>query len=73
MDFPTGRDPACQRLTPDYPTHTISDIFVLMGDIGGRGQWPEREGRGKRPLGPEGGGEERRGGGSLERGMEQGE
>ena len=30
----------------DYPTRTIADIFVLTGDIGGRGRGQECEGRG---------------------------
>ena len=39
----------------------IADVSVPTGDIGGRGRGQERWGRGKRPQGPEGGGE--RGGG----------
>ena len=40
----------------DYPARTISDILVLMGDIGGRDRGQEREGRDERLQGPVGGG-----------------
>ena len=69
----TEHGPTRQRPTRDYPSRSIADIFALTGNIGGRGRGQEREGRGERPQGPEGGGEERRRGGGRERGMERGE
>ena len=70
-DFPMGRVPTHQQPTRNYPARRIADIFVLTGDIGGRGQGQECEGRGERPQGTEGGGEERKRGGGRERGMER--
>ena len=46
----------------DNPACPIADIFVLTGDIGGRGRGQERKGRGERPKWPGGGVEERRSG-----------
>ena len=66
-DFPTGRGPARQQPTHDYPSCPIADIFLLTGNIGGRGRGQEREGRGERLQGPEGGRKKRRGGGARAR------
>ena len=71
--FPTGRGPARQQPTHNYPSRPIADIFLLTGNIGGRGRGQEREGRGERLQGPEGGREEQRTGGGRERGMQRGE
>ena len=58
--FPTGRNPARQQPTRNYPARPIANIFVHTGNIdsGCRGQ--EREGGGERLQGPEGGGEKGR-------------
>ena len=55
------------------PARTIANIFVLTGNIGDQGREQEREGRGERPQGPKGGGEERREGGGQDLGMERAE
>ena len=54
------------------PARPIADIFVPIGEIGGRGRGHGRMGEGERPQGHEGGGERRRGGG-RQQGMERGE
>ena len=53
-----GRGPARQQPTCNYPARPITNIFVLTGNISGRGRGQEQNGRGERPQGPKGGGEE---------------
>ena len=66
-----GRGPARQQPMCNYPARPITNIFVLTGNIGSRGRGQEQNGRGERPQGPEGGGEEQIRGGRRERGMER--
>ena len=63
-----GRRSTRHQHTRNNPASTITDIFILMGDIGGRGQGKKREGKGEKPQGPVGGGE----GNNRVRGTEQG-
>ena len=66
--FFTGSGPAHHRPMRKNPAFPIAYIFVLTGDIGGRGRGQEREGRGERPQGTTGGGEGRNRGGRPEQG-----
>ena len=68
MDCPTGREPARHRPMRNNPAHPIADIFILTGDIGGRGWGQKRKGRGEWPQGPVGGGEGQNRGERLEQG-----
>ena len=66
-----GGGPARQRPTRNYPARPIANIFNLTGNIVGLVRGQEHEGRGERPQGPVGGGEERKRGGGQEQGMER--
>ena len=59
-----GRGPARQEPTRNNPARPIADIFVLTGNIGGRGRGQERE----RPEVSAEGVEGRNRGGGTERG-----
>ena len=45
-ELPARRGPACIQPACLTPARPISDIFVLTGDIGGRGRGKGRVGRG---------------------------
>ena len=64
-----GHGPAHHQTKRNNPARPIANIFILTGNIGGRGRGQEREGRGERPQGPVGGGEGRNRGGRPEQGL----